>query len=60
MDDDTVAVFAYEHDIGTVDNDLLVIHSVADEYLERFRRVLGSLLYGILYELAGIDYCIET
>ena len=59
MYDDAVSVFSHEYDVGAVDDDFLVVQSVANQYLERLCWALGSLLYGILYALAGIDYRVE-
>ena len=55
-----VTLFTHQHDVGTVNDDLLLISTLADEYLKRLFRLFRCLFNGSLNTFTGIDHCIKV
>ena len=53
-DDGAVALFAHEHDVGTVDDDLLLVQAFLDENLIGRLAVYRCVLDGLLDALSGL------
>ena len=55
LDNGAVTIFAYQYDIGAVNDDFLVVCTLADENLIRLVGLLWSPLYSTLDTFAGGD-----